>query len=531
MISRLLFVFIACFFALNSLQAQSRIGKKEQHQIQKTCEAFQRQNELLITNFEASVDSMKMVCTEHVFNHKMILREFYERMQYDLVFDEEKIIELELKDSVGCIVQVREQTFKINLKKESDRWKVSGFDNHEIDQADLDSIRIEIDRRYKEEDVKDSIKEIAKDFVQGWSEIRESGESDLLRSHSTKEVYDFFLKRVEYDHLHGYGHKPLEVEEVGRVHIHGDTADCRVRIRRMGSAYLTFLLIENQWKIAGTDDKVFTSVEVEKMKSRIANFLELAEFEKYIDDLNSKLEPFFKTGNSSQLKEIATDNFINQLEIHRRLFGTIDTSFLGVRGLYGSTFPSSDYAIYGDSAYYDYFYDSLRFIKVNDKWMFDELYVSKEIANKYLKAQETFEEFNQLIHLSYSYYNSLDEDTPPPPAPAARVTNEEEYARVKNYHRLSKYHDKITYESGYEQLQKDIDSLVKKYAAEISFTGTIFVEFDVDNFGIAHNIQALDFVGSKQASLAIKITEELSNWLPNNNRQASLTNMVIPIQF
>lgn len=527
--NRITFLLLTLLIGSNSLHSQTRINKKDQKEIREACIIFLSQSSVVLVDMDAPVDSLRNVSSELVFNRLLLIRDFIDQMAYEnLVFDQGEVIRLELTDSIGCIFDTDPQ-MKLNIRKSSDRWVVFGYDNLEVNQETIDKTKAWIARDLENEKVKDSIKEILKEFVDGWSEMRQYQKSDLLKSLSTNEFHDYIFRNVQYENLQGYGDNPVTIKEIGRVEIHEDTAWCRVGIKGMGGARFVLLLQNKEWKVAGQNVEVYTSEDVSRMEERITSYNELAKFEKYIDDFNVEMEAFFKTGNRLPLEKMATDNMIDQLEIYRRLTGTIDTSFLEIRGLYGSSFPSSDYAIYGDSAYYDHYSDSLRWVKVNDKWMFDEFFVSQDIDNKYDKAQQTFRKFNKLISLSYNWYNTLDENRPPPPV--AISSKEPNYTKLKHYHRLNDRHKEIVYETGNDQLCKDLHSLTKEASSKTSFKGIIYVEFDVDNLGKAHDFRALDNIDSEEAKLAEEIVSKLGDWLPNDRKQSSLTNMVVAIEF
>ena len=518
----------AVLFGSSFLIAQEKIKKKDEAKIQETCEIFIRHSDSVIANIDVPLDSLRNVTSELALHRLLLIRDFIHQMDYDNIsFYPKEVVRLELTDSIGCILNT-DPEMKLNVRKEAGGWEVFGYDNQEVDKEAIEKTKAWIAKDLAQEDVKDSIQDILQQFVDGWSEMRQFEKSDLLKSLSTSVFHDYISTNVRYEHLQGYGDRPVEVKEIERVQIHEDTAWCRVGIKGMGGARFVLLLQNNEWKVAGLNDEVYTSEDVTKIEDRITEYLEIAKFVEYTDEFNDELEAFFKTGNSSPLKVRATDQLIDQLEIYRRLSGTIDTAFLNIRGIRVSSLPSNDFTIYGDTAYYDYYYDSVRWIKLNDKWLVDEFFASLDINNNYDKAQQTFREFNDLIDLSYNWFNTLDENEPPPPI--AVSSTEPDYTKVKQYHRLNDYHAEIIYETGNDQLCEDLRSLTKKASSKTSFKGVIYVEFKVDNLGNAQNIRALDH-DSEAAKIAEEIVGQLGNWIPNDRKQSSLTNMVVAIQF
>lgn len=518
------------FFSSNLALGQKKIKKKDQEEIQRVCDVYLRQHNIILSDYSAPSDSLLDVVSTPVSTMILARRAYFEKMEYeDLFFPEYKIIELELEDSIGCVVNNADEdiSFKINVKEVNDSWMIVGYDNHEIDQADIDEHNEFIVKELKTLVVKDSIKEILKEFVSAWSELSQTKKSEVLKSVTTTEFYDYLVTKMHYEDLQDYPSRKMIVKDLGRVDIHMDTARCRLAIKGNGGATMILLRQNNTWRIAGENDRLFTREDVKNIEDDIAHFHEFEKFNAQISLFNDQLEKFLKTGNRALLEEAASAHFIDQLEIYRRLFGTIDTNYLSLYGV-GRVHSHWNLKIKEDTAYCISFPDSIGWVKKNNKWFLDDLFAQVTEANHFKKAHQTFRAFTDEIHLSYSVYNTLDENSAPPIVSVPKPTD---YSRVHFHHRLDDYHKEIVYQAGNEQLFADIKNEIAKVSSETAFKGVIYVEFYVDHLGKIQKIHALNQIGSNEAQLAQDIVGNLGDWFPNDNKQSSLTNMVLPIQF
>jgi hypothetical protein len=338
-------------------------------------------------------------------------------MEYENIrFPKVNIIRIETSDSIGCIID-SDPSIKLNVKRKEAGWIVTGYDNHEIDQGDI----LRFDSIYKEESkvlaVKDSIEEIIRNFVEGVSQMRQSQDTDLLKANCTEACYKYLLKRAEYDRIRGNKPRRSTLKKMERAQVFEDSADCRINIKGMGWGRINLLFKEGTWLVAGENGDFWTDQDAKDIEEDITTYKELIKFNDRIELFNERFKTFFETGDSSPLHEIATEKLIEQLEIYRRLAGTVDTSYLQIYGMSPSYSPESYYAIYGDSAYYNEIYDSIRWIKQNGQWVFDELFCNIHIEDKFDKAHQTFYDFRKLMTISYSIYNTSDNIYTTPPVP------------------------------------------------------------------------------------------------------------------
>jgi hypothetical protein len=403
-----LFLLFFVISSTNLVLGQKRISKKDQKEMNRVCEVYLRQHDSILINFDAPTDSILQVISPQLSAIILARREYFKKMEFEnLHFSENEVTRLELNDSIGCIINIDpDGEFKLNVNKVVDSWIIVGFDNHVTNQEEIDSHAEFIEEVLELEIVKDSIKEILKVFVKGWSELRQTKKSDLLKSNTTSEFHDFLLKTVEYEELKGYGNGKVTLKDLERVDILQDTAWCRVGIKGKGGTRVGLLLQDDVWLVAGADHRICTHQDVIDVENKIASYHELEKFNDRIGAFNEHLEAFLKTGDRTLLKENASDNLINQLDIYRRLAGTMDTNYLGVRGLGEASWLESSFVIYGDIAYYKTFSDSIRWIKKDDKWLLDEMFMSINQDNKHYKAQQTFYTFMNMFFVTYSFANT-----------------------------------------------------------------------------------------------------------------------------
>lgn len=527
-------ILLVGFLSLNASFSfgQKKISKKEQQQIWNTCEVYSQEHNKVISDYESPTDSLAKVSSKHLYDLILARRDFFEKMEFNMVVDELEIVELDLSDSVGCVIS-GEPNYKINVEKVDNRWVVIGFDNKTIDEESISQFNDAIQKDLDQLVVKDSIKELLKDFVEGWSEIRQSGKSDLLKSLTTSEFHDYIHYDCEYDRLRGFKPRKVSVKEVERVTISADTARCRVVINRLGGSVFTLLKQDGKWKVAGADRRVCSAQDVEDTKSKIEHYKELDKFNDRIGQTKGEFERFFKTGKSEVLSAMSTEKFMENLDVYRNLFGTVNKDYVGMRGLDESAWIESEFVLYGDTAYYKHYGDSIRWVKKDEKWLLDELFCSIESNNKFDKAYRTFDEFRSMMFVTYSVYNTFeDDDIESVVFPVAPPASEQEERKPVFRHRIDRYPQKeIEYVHGNDQLQKDLQKLTKKYKSKTSFEGVIYVEFHLENTGSAKAFKALNEAGTEQATFAEEIVSQLDGWKPFDSKYPIFTNVVVAIEF
>lgn len=508
---------------------QKKISKKEQEQIWNVCEVYLQEHNKVISDYESPTDSLAKVSSKHLYDLILARRDFFQKMEFNIVVDEFEIVELDLSDSVGCVI-LGDPNYKINVDNVDNRLGVIGFNNKVIDEESISQFNDVIQKDLDQLVVKDSIKELLKDFVEGWSEIRQSGKSDLLKSLTTSEFHDYIHYDCEYDRLRGFKPGKVSVKEIERVTISADTARCRVVINRLGGSVFTLLKQDEKWKVAGADRRICSTQDVEDTKSKIEHYRELDKFNDRISQTKGEFERFFKTGKSEVLSAMSTEKFIENLDIYRNLFGTLNKDYLGIRGIGESAWTESEFVLYGDTAYYKLYGDSIRWIKKDGKWLLDELFCSIESNNKFDKVYRTFDEFRSMMFVTYSVYNTFEDDDIE--SVVSPLASQEAKRKSVFRHRIDRYPQKeIEYVYGNDQLQKDLQKLTKKYKSKTSFEGVIYVEFHLENTGSTKAFKALNHGGTEQATFAEEIVSQLDGWKPFDSKYPIFTNVVVAIEF
>jgi len=529
---RILLLIAIVLSSTHSLFAQKKLSIKDKKEIQSSCEVYLRQQNVVFGNFNSSLDSIKSVVSRPMFDIILTQREHMRAMGYENVhFPESRFNSLILDDSIACLVVDEDgEELKINVKKIEDKWLVSGFDNHEANQKDIDNLKESIAEVTDVEVVKDSIKLILNDFIDGWSQYTEGEDSSLLISNATDECYNFIRVKKQYDQLNGNPTRRYRITKTEQVWISQDTARCGISLAGLGHTYAVLLLKNNIWRVAGLDDRVFNEEDVKQVEEDIKTYKELNLFNDRISDLNEHIEAFFKTGNRSEIKEYSTDRFIDQMEIYRRFIGTMDTSYFGMRGIQGSSWPEYEFVIYGNEAYYKTYGDSVRLVIEEGDWKFDEIFSGVNVGTQFEKVSQTFDDFADMFFVTYSIYNTYDDAPLDSDMPIRVIISSSDSPKDTVYaNRADRYYPDRKYERGHEGLYRDIKYVTAKY--KNSYKGVIYVEFDLDQDGQVSNIHALDRIGSEEAGCAEKVVARITDWLPSEKDGPSITNYVVAVEF
>jgi len=521
-----LFVLLVCSMSSFWVNAQTELSKTDQKELREACEIYVRQREQVLTDYNSPVDSLANVTSEIVMTVILLQRDYFKEADIEgLVFPETTVSELITTDSIGCILTNEFiDGLKVNLEKIEDKWCVVGYDNKVSDEEDIEGVKKWIRTQWEKEEWKDTIKLLVADFVQKWSLVRKGENPKILDSVTTKSFNTFLARKVVYDSLqHGYARNELSIKEIERVRINDDTSVVRVHIKGMGKTSVMLLRQDSIWRVAGVDRRVFSDEDVEKINGRIEQFKVLDSFNLRLHAFDQVIEPFFESGDRSLLKDIATDRFIDQLELFRGLAGKISPEYLRIYGLGKSSFPENDFSIRGDMAYYDLWKDSIRFARREGVWLFDELFAGTDVGADIVKAHEHFDAFCDRINLSYSFYNAHDNMD----MPVVSVPTREEEIDTVYYDRYEK-NAALKYQGGTEALYKALRSIEVN---DSNFSGRIYIQFVVDHLGIIHRVEALNHAGTSAAKLAERAVESLDGWLPYNGGKPCFKQMVVAIDL
>ena len=180
--------------------AQKKVSKKDKAEIKRICEVYNRQKDIVLSDFDTSNDSLLNVTSNPFYSALMIQRERLNLSIYPVIsFPFDQLVNISFGDSIGCNFKGR-LPYKLNVEKTNKKWLVIGFNNQVVGQDDVDLLKERLIEDKKEKATAIVIEKVLNNFASGWAEL-EFGESSLLKSITTQDCYDYLKADLKYNKL------------------------------------------------------------------------------------------------------------------------------------------------------------------------------------------------------------------------------------------------------------------------------------------------------------------------------------------
>ena len=247
---------------------------QEKEAIRSLCESYIRRADSVLENPERSQEFLDGFATPLVIEMNRLTGKYYNMMGYVLLPSTFRVEDVVLREKAASCLMRNDQAdnYLINLKPGPDNWIVSGMNDHELAQSELDQFAGQIDSIGNEISV---VEGLCRGYFREMRAFYQSGSSRWLAENCGPlywELLQIELKRNGA--LHGLSWD-YRLEEIERPSFSSDTT-ARVRLipNVTGSIRLEFRKREGRWLIAG--DKRGTGQELADMiKLRKAQLAEL----------------------------------------------------------------------------------------------------------------------------------------------------------------------------------------------------------------------------------------------------------------